>query len=324
MMKRSAVLGLLLIGAAVPLGAQPTKTQEFEAVARPDQVDSTTQATDLKYRQDGYERMTVPVRVAGSGPYRFLIDTGADRTAISADLARRLGLRGGDGAVLHSMTGRSEVGTANVPVLDLAAKQVHNVDAALLEAQNIGADGILGLDSLSSQRILFDFRNQRLTIVPAAARVPEDRDTIVVTARVRNGRLVLSEAKAEGTRLTLVIDTGAQVSIGNQALLRKLSRGSVKRTGPVELQSVTGEKLTGEYTIVRELTVGGLKLTKLPIVFTDSHAFSRLGLDGKPALLLGMNALRSFDRVSIDFARKKLKVVLPEEGSLDQAVLAQR
>ncbi len=29
-----------------------------------------------------------------------------------------------------------------------------------------------------------------------------------------------------------------------------------------------------------------------------------------------MNALRSFDRVSIDFARKKLKVVLPEEGSL--------
>lgn len=323
-MRRLSAAGLLLLAAASPVLAEPTKTQDFEAVSQADQIDSTTQATDLKYRQDDFNRMTVPVRVAGSGPYRFLIDTGADRTAISSDLASRLGLKVGDGARLHSMTGISEVGTASVPLLDLNAKQVRNVDAALLDAHNIGADGILGLDSLSSQRILFDFRNQKLTIVPANARVPEDRDTIVVTARVRNGRLILSEAKAEGTRLTLVIDTGAQVSIGNQALLRKLSRRSVKRTGPVELQSVTGDKLTGEYTIVRELTVGGLKLTKLPIVFTDSHAFNRLGLNDKPALLLGMNALRSFDRVSIDFARKKLKVVLPEQGSLEQVMLAAR
>lgn len=324
MMRLKPVLGLLLLGTAASIAAQPTRTQDFEAVAQHDQVDRTTQATDLKYRQDGYDRMTVPVRIDGSGPYRFLIDTGADRTAISADLARRLQLRGGDGAVLHSMTGRSEIGTANVPVLDLAAKQVKNVDAALLDSEHMGADGILGLDSLSSQRILFDFKNHMLTIVPANEYVREDKDTVVVTARVRNGRLILSEARAENARLTLVVDTGAQVSIGNEALRRKLSRRSVKRTGPIELQSVTGEKLTGEYTVVRELSVGGVTLKQLPIVFADSHAFRRLGLDDKPALLLGMNALRGFDRVSIDFARKKLKVVLPEEGSLDQAVLAQR
>jgi hypothetical protein len=87
---------------------------------------------------------------------------------------------------------------------------------------------------------------------------------------------------------------------------------------------VTGEKLVGEYTIDRELTVGGITLKKLPIVFADSHAFKRLGLDDKPALLLGMNALRSFDRVSIDFYRKKLKVVLPEEGALQTRMVALR
>ena len=172
--------------------------------------------------------------------------------------------------------------------------------------------------------MLFDFKNQKLTLVPAEAYVREDKDTIVVTARVRNGRLILTQARAENTPLTLIVDTGAQVSIGNEALRRKLSKGSVKRTGPVELQSVTGEKLMGEYTIVRELTVGGLTLKKLPIVFADSHAFKRLGLNDRPALLLGMNALRSFDRVSIDFARKKLKVVLPEEGSLQNRAVALR
>jgi hypothetical protein len=37
-----------------------------------------------------------------------------------------------------------------------------------------------------------------------------------------------------------------------------------------------------------------------------------------------MNALRSFDRVSIDFYRKKLKVVLPEEGALQTRMVALR
>jgi len=330
-MRLFAAAGLLCLGTAMPLAAQmislpvqavgrqvsPVRTQEYETVAQPDQVDSTTQADKLKFKRDDYDRMTVPVKVAGFGPYRFLIDTGADRTAISSELAQRLRLQGRYRATLHSMTGITDIETTNVSTLDLNARQVKNVNAALLDAAHIGADGILGLDSLRSQRILFDFKKQTLTVVPSDAYVREDKDTVVVTARVKNGRLILTQAKAESTPVTLVVDTGAQVSIGNEALLRKLRKGSVKRTGMVELQSVTGEMLQGEYTIVRELTVGGITLKKLPIIFTDSHAFKRLGLNDKPALLLGMNALRSFDRVSIDFYRKKLKVVLPETGGLD-------
>ena len=182
-----------------------------------------------------------------------------------------------------------------------------------------------GSNSLRSQRVLFDFRKQTLTIVPADTHVPEDKDTIVVTARVKNGRLILSKAHAENIPLTLVVDTGAQISIGNMKLREKLSRGGrVKRTGQVELQSVTGEKIMGEYMIVRELEVGGITLKNMPIVFADSHAFRRLNLDSKPALLLGMNALRSFDRVSIDFQRKKLKVLLPETGALQMKAIALR
>jgi len=324
MMRLLSAIGVLLLGAAFPVSAQSVKTQEFEAIGQPDMVDSATQATDLHFKTDAYDRMTVPVRVGGYGPYRFLIDTGADRTAISSSLARQLGLGDRKDVKLHSVTGVSDIETANVPILDITAKKVRNIDAALLESQHMGADGILGLDSLRSQRVLFDFKKQTLTVVPAETYVREDKDTVVVTAKVRNGRLILSQARAEGTPVTLVVDTGAQVSIGNEALLRKLNRGSVKRTGPIQLHSVTGETLMGEYTIVRQLTVGGITLKKLPIVFADSHAFRRLGLDDKPALLLGMNALRGFDKVSIDFYRKKLKVVLPEESALHLKAVALR
>ena len=322
MMRLLPFVGVVLLGSAAPLAAQAVKTQEYEALAQPDAVDSTTQATDLRFKNDQYDRMTVPVRVAGYGPYRFLIDTGADRTAISSALARQLRLSDRKDVKLHSMTGVSDIETAKVPVLDITVKKVRNIDAALLESEHMGADGILGLDSLRSQRILFDFKKQMLTVVPAETYVRDDKDTIVVTAQVRNGRLILSQARAEGTPLTLVIDTGAQVSVGNEALLKKLSRRSVRRTGQIELHSVTGDKLVGEYTIVRELTVGGVTLKNLPIVFADSHAFERLGLDKKPALLLGMNALRGFEKVSIDFYRKKLKVVLPEESALHMQAIA--
>ena len=100
MTKFLPVMGILLAGAAVPLAAQPTMTQEYEAVSQPDVVDSTTQATDLRFKRDEYDRMTVPVRVGGSGPYRFLIDTGADRTAISSVIARHLNLRDRSGVAL--------------------------------------------------------------------------------------------------------------------------------------------------------------------------------------------------------------------------------
>ena len=41
------------------------------------------------------DRLTVSVHHEGRGPFRFLVDTGADRTAVSRQLAERLGLAPG-------------------------------------------------------------------------------------------------------------------------------------------------------------------------------------------------------------------------------------
>ena len=41
-------------------------------------------------------------------------------------------------------------------------------------------------------------------------------------------------------------------------------------------------------------------------VFADSPPFERLGLAERPAMLLGMANLRLFDRVLIDFPRRRV------------------
>jgi predicted aspartyl protease len=315
--------------AATPLAAQSTTVTNgvFETVkqTQSSQVDSTTQATDVKFRKDINDRMTVSVRLSGT-PFRFLVDTGADRTAISRDVAARLGLAAGDTASLHSMTGVSTVQTATVPNLEFSNSDMRIVDAPLLDATNMGADGILGTDSLHSQRVIFDFDKNLMTIVPAEQKiVPKDEGTIVVTGRMKNGRLIVTDATADDNRITVILDTGSEVSVGNEALRERLgNHGQLRETGSVQLQSVTGDLLTGEYTFVKNLVIGDVGLSNLAVVFADAHTFKQLGLDKRPALLLGMNALRAFKKVSIDFANRKLRVMLPETGSLDAVRFAAR
>lgn len=297
----------------------------FDTVQQRAQIDSVTQAVEVKIRKDTSDRMTVPVSVGGTGPFRFLVDTGADRTAISSAVAAQLGLDTSEQASLHSLTGMSTVKTATVRNLKLSQRDLNIADAPVLDAENMGADGILGTDSLRSQRVVFDFQNNLMTIVPAEERVPREDGTIVVTGKLRNGRLIVTNAIADGNVITVVLDTGAEVSIGNEALRERLTKsGLVKSTGAVGLESVTGEILQGEYTFVKRLEVGDVNLANLAVVFADAHTFSKLGLDKKPALLLGMNALRAFKKVSIDFASRKLRVILPETGSLNPVVLAAR
>jgi len=297
-------------------------TTTLQAESGPGAIDKTTQTEDVRFKNDGAQRMTVPVLLSGKGPYRFLVDTGANRTAVSREVASALRLSAGEAASLHDAAGVSAITTATVPALQLTRKEIRNVDAALLESANMGADGILGTDSLRSQRVLFDFEAQTLSIVPSA--VPDFRaepGTIVVQGTRKNGRLVVTEATANGRPLTVVVDTGAQYSIGNAAL-RKALLGA-KLLGPsqqVELQTVSGDKLAGEFTFVRQLEIGGVTIKDLLIVFADAHTFKLLGYERTPALLLGMNAMRAFKKVSIDFASRRLRVVIPEHSALDLRV----
>ena len=148
---------------------------------------------------------------------------------------------------------------------------------------------------------------------------------IVVQAARKNGRLVFTDAEANGHPVTVVIDTGAQISIGNRALHDQLlGKGLIDPSKQVELQSVTGAMITGDYMFVRDVEIGGLTLRNLAIVFADAHTFKELRLDDKPALLLGMNAIRAFKKVSIDFASRKFRVVLPESSELNVRLAAAR
>ena len=260
------------------------------------------------------ERMTVPVRIGEGRPYRFIVDTGSERTVISREIARDLRLGAGAPVRLHSMTEVSDVATALVPALRIGRRTVSNIHAPTLAQQSIGADGLLGVDSLASQRVVFDFRANEMSVEPSRRR-PErwDGETIVVTARSRFGRLILVDASFDGEPVVVILDTGAQVSIANEALRRRLERrGRLGPTSPIELVSVTGGMLTVDYGMAQRVRIGGLEIMNLPVGFSDVAPFRKLELLERPAILLGMDALQLFERVSLDFATREVRLQLPE------------
>jgi predicted aspartyl protease len=260
--------------------------------------------------------MTVGVRIDGRGPFAFVVDTGAERTVISTELAGQLRLAPAPAARLLTLSEISTVPTVTIPSLTVSKSVIERITAPALAREHIGAAGILGIDTLQDQRIIFDFKRGHMKMQPSSERDDSRTgDDIIVRARSRFGRLVLADADAEGQKMHVIIDTGAQMSVGNPALLKRLLAHRRKRDpNEIELRSVTGGVRMANFAMLRKVRIGGVHLENMAVAITDSDVFDRLQLGDKPALLLGMDVLRTFDRVSVDFANRKVRFLLPGEA----------
>lgn len=263
----------------------------------------------LTIRKDQWDRMTVPVRISEQGPFRFLIDTGSQNTVLSRDLATRLSLVSTRKAKLISVAGTQIVDTVEIDQIDLGRRSFYSLLAPLLESEHMGADGILGLDSLQDQRVLVDFKKGLMAIDDAKGLGANRGFEIVVQARRRSGQLIMTDARLDGVRVQVVIDTGAETSIGNRALQRTLAKK--RSTRKIELMSVTGHEISADLGYGRGLQIGGISFNNVAIAFTDTPAFSALDLEGRPSLLLGMRDLRTLDRLAIDFSTRKILFDVP-------------
>src|SRR5262245_29833505 len=99
-------------------------------------------------RNDGYNRMTVPVTIGEHGSFRFLVDTGSQRTALSTELASQMALSPIETRRIVGIAGSETAQTTTLGTLGLGRRTFSDLEVLLFAARDIGADGILGIDSL--------------------------------------------------------------------------------------------------------------------------------------------------------------------------------
>lgn len=263
---------------------------------------------------DAVRRMTIEVMINGAGPYRFVVDTGANRSVLSSEVATALGLEPTGRATVHGIAGVLPSTTVRVQSLQLGALLSRRVTMPVLPRQYVGADGLLGVDVMVNRRAMLDFKTQTFSLATGDgarqfATVAEIGGSgIVVPARHRFGQLTIVDAEIGGVKLTAFLDSGAENTVGNVALLNALRRPGLlnPRLPEVELVSATGQLVRGEVSTVPPLRLGGVRLGNMTCVFADLHTFRIWQLDTRPALLIGVDVMRHFDSIEMNFREREV------------------
>lgn len=318
----TVALGLMLSVAASAVGASadpPKISRPRPAPPTPSNIPPLPPAVfdptlavggqDVKARKVE-TRLSVEVLVDGRGPYRFIVDSGADTSVVGLRIAHDLQLPLATPAILNGMTDRNIVDRVKVDRLTVGSNTVGDLELPALREEDVGGDGIVGIDALVEQRLMMDFEKHLIKVEDA--RTPEkfDPNDIVIIARRQHGQLILTHVKAAGYDLDAVIDTGSEITIGNTALRDKLMRRNRDKFVTVPVIGVTGKTLNIQFARIGELQLGPVTLRDVPMAFADVPPFKMFGLSDDPALLLGTDLLDTFRRISLDFRARKVRFQL--------------
>ena len=264
--------------------------------------------------RDHVGRVVVPVKINGRGPYRFIVDTGANHSTISPELVRELGLTAQTHSLvtLDGITGAAQVSYVSVERLQAGDLMLEDTALPVVWAPVMaGADGILGAAGMAEKSLLIDFQRNRVAIASHVDLATRNQAIKIHATRVVNGLMML-DTEIAGVRVAAVLDTGSERTLGNLALRDALKHGKRATQGFVaQVTSVYGatkEVESGEIAAAPMISLGTLRITDVAIVYGNFHIFKIWDLQDKPAMILGMDVLGTVASLNIDFKNQNVYV----------------
>lgn len=287
----------------------PPAEPPFEPPLEPDLPSTVIDATG-----NVFDRVVAPVMLNGQGPFRFMVDTGANTSCVSARLAERLALPAGRKVKVHTIVGSRERSSVVIDQLDVGDRSRRKVEAPVFAMAGFDIDGVLGIDWLKGQRLVFGFKGKTIEITKSRYETSKENQ-VVVQARRKSGQLTIIDADLSGEKISAMIDSGSQFSIGNQALRQLIEREDpkvAKGAVAVDLQTIAGEPFGGMQLNLPFVRLGGLTLGNVPVVFTEMPVFKLWDLHEKPTMMLGIDLLTQFTTVALDFGRSAVRFDIAE------------
>ena len=314
---RRALLAVLLAGAVLPPCTHAGNAGPVQSAPRPPaaQVPSpavVVRAPEPRFvaptRRDRIGRIWAPVMIDGRGPFRLVLDTGASGSAITSQVARTLGLTPdlSHPVLVRGVTGNAIVPTVRVGSLRVGDLEIRSATLPIIADALGGAEGVLGTDGLSDKRIEIDFLDDRITIARSHGRSAPIGFITLPLERSGPG-LLMVRGSVDQVKVHAVIDTGAQRSIGNEALRAALVSRHAQGT-PDQIFDVTTAVQGGEMFISPPIVLGGIEIHGARITYGEVRIFEHWHLTREPALVIGMDALGLLDSLIIDYRLRELQL----------------
>jgi predicted aspartyl protease len=302
----AAVAALLALPAAIPRAepdaASPAPIEEVVVESpEPRFVAPTT--------RDRIGRIWAPVLINGQGPYRLVLDTGASRSALVQRVVDNLGVPiESDTVRLRGVTGTAIASAVRLRKMEFGELVVENTRVPIVADAFGGADGVLGGDGLENKRISIEFSRDRISIM-RSHRQPAPPSHAVVPFKYTPARGMRVVVQVGPVKAIGLVDTGAQVTVGNLALREALAKRRSQRDQYDDVVIGITEDIQ-QATLVRipSIVAGQLIVRNAAVRFSDLHIFDHWHLTSQPALLIGMDVLGTLDTLVIDYSLGQLQL----------------
>ncbi|MBV8910584.1 MAG: aspartyl protease family protein [Gammaproteobacteria bacterium] len=260
-------------------------------------------------RRDRIGRIWAPVLIDGKGPYRLVLDTGANRSAITSRAAQLLGIptTTNGGTLVTGFTGSAMAPTIHAERLEVGDLLMGPTEMPVLPDVFGGAQGVLGIEGLQNKRIVADFTRDYLEIGRSHGERARPGFT-VVPLKVIKGGLLIADVRVGTVRTKAIVDTGAQGTVGNLALREALLRHPPRDARHEDIIGVSLDIQSGDNLPLPDLDFGRMKVQGVRILFGDMYLFQHWKLTDQPTMTLGMDLLGSFDVLIIDYNRQELQI----------------
>lgn len=255
--------------------------------------------------KDSAGRAVALIHINGQGPFRFIIDTGANRSVLSKALADRLGLAHSGEGVVHSIDGAEPAMLVNVDSLSFGPLRLSRGDTPVLDSPMLdGEHGLLGADGMAGRLLHVDFTKRCVEIYESDAQLSL-KGWLSAPARIRFGSMLLVPGEIMGVHVNVLIDTGSNISLGNRKF-REVLRVVATRS----IQVHNGHAFTFGRPIVftevvwtPSLRLGRTVVESVNAYIGDFHVFDVWGLKDEPTLIIGMDVLARSREMVVDYAR---------------------
>jgi hypothetical protein len=278
-----------------------------------DLTEITVSAPEPRYvaptRRDRIGRIWAPVYLDGKGPFRLVLDTGANHSAVTAKVADALGDRARTNSTVRV---RGVTGTAMVPIIRVEEFAIGDLVLAPVKLPVVldvfgGADGVLGNDGLHDKRIVIDFKRDSISITRSRRERPGYGYSTVPVTFARD-YLPIIDAHVGRVPVKAIIDTGAPDSLGNMALLEALKH-RVGDTTDTEIVGVTLDVEHGYRARMPTISFQSIQINALTLSFGDVYIFQHWRMTSEPCIMLGMDVLGVVDQIIIDYRTHELHIL---------------
>ena len=243
-------------------------------------------------------RPVVELSINGSGPYRFILDTGANRTVVADDLIAEL--------KLPAINGQADSGPVRIDTLGLDTLMMTDVTAgrggAMLAGLGGQVRGVLSAQAFPGSLLTLDFISRRVSVRRGELPPSDGRRIFAYDA---DDPLPRVPVRIDGTEYRLHFDTGAPAGMSLPLARAKTLgvEGQLVERGRARV--VTGVFPVYEAPFTGKIELGEFVLPVTAISFSDLRPGP-----APPPGLIGMKLLQDFI-ITLDTRNRRVRFEKP-------------